>query len=117
MTDISISYSDGSTIKNADAILQQYEIALFTVPGEFSGEPDFGIGVQQWVAEPNNELSAQSLKQHIEAKTANMFSEIAISSLKIFQSAANSSVLTIELNVIILPYNQQRTITKDVTNN
>jgi hypothetical protein len=112
MRDVSLSYVDGSTLTGADAILEQYEIALFTVPGEFSAEPAFGIGVQQWVGEVNDSRNAKAIRQHIIAKTKELFPEISIVSVSISRS---NSTLSVNLEVVVMPYNQRGTIKKDIT--
>ena len=115
MIDISLSYEDGEVIKKARALLQRYEIALFTVPGELSCEPEFGIGIEQWVSEPNNEKSAKALRQHIIAMTDTNFPYIKIISLAISKTALDT--ISIDLRVMVVPENVEATIQKDVTSN
>ena len=115
MRDISISYKDGSTLYGADAILEQYEIALFTIPGEFSADPTFGIGIQQFVDEINNQKTAKAIRQFIIAQTNNFFPEIGI--LNIFTTRnVPSGTLTINIDLVILPYNKRTTLRKEISN-
>jgi phage baseplate assembly protein W len=110
--DISLSFEDGRTLTGADAILQQYEIALFTIPTEFHSEPGFGIGLEQFIGEPNSEISARTLRQRILATTRDNFPEIKINSVQMIQQ---ENTLTIQMDVTIVPYAQRATIRKDVT--
>lgn len=112
--DITHSYVDGSVLQDADAVLHRYEIALFTVPGEFSPDPDFGIGIQQWVGEANTKENAESLRRYVISKTKKMFPQIQVLNCVVYQKDLNTS--TIEINVIIIPYNKRATIKKDITN-
>lgn len=111
--DISLDYNDGKTITGADAILQQYEIALFTMPTEFSPDPEFGIGIEQFVGEPNTENTAYVIEQHIRSLTNRFFPEITIANM--FLEKPQENQITINMNIIIVPYAARRTIRKNVT--
>jgi phage baseplate assembly protein W len=110
--DISLSYEDGSTLTGADAIIQQYEIALFTSQTEFSSDPTFGIGLEDFISEPNNETTARAIKQQIISKTKSRFPEITIR--KILIQRAQENQVTVQLDIIVLPYAEEGTIKKDI---
>lgn len=111
--DISLSYTDGSTLTGADAILQQYEIALFTIPTEFSPDPTFGIGIETYLGEANSPVTAKAIKQRIVSFTRDQFPEIAIRGILITRSQTNQ--INVQLDIMILPYGERRVINKDVT--
>jgi len=111
--DISLSYEDGSTITGADAILQQYEIAIFTMPAEFSPNPAFGIGLEQFLGEVNNKTTARAIKQLIVSKTDKLFPEISIQKILIIQPQDNQ--ITVQMDVTIVPYAARRTLSKDIS--
>jgi len=111
-TDISLSWEDGSTITRTEAIKQQYEIALFTSPGELSAEPDFGIGLKRYIGEVNNEKNAKALKQLIVSKTKELFPEISLTRIEISRTTVDTISITIEFAVI--PFAQVTSITRTV---
>lgn len=111
--DISISYKDGSTLSEADAILEQYEIALFTSPSEFSPDPTFGIGIEDFISEPNTPTNAKALKQQIIARTKARFPEILIERIAI--TAPQDNQLNIQLDILIVPYGERATINKEIS--
>lgn len=112
MRDISISWEDGSTITNADAVIQQYEIALFTSSGEFWAEPNFGMGLEDYIAEPNNDALAKAIRAMITAKTATQFPELRITGMQVLRNSFNT--VSIGIDVIIVPYGERRLIQKDL---
>ena len=113
MRDISLDFRDGATLEGPDAILNAYEIALFTSPTEFSADPEFGFGLLDYVGEVNNEQNALSIRNFIVSKTKQFFPEIEITKLEIFKTDTNT--ISIQLDVTVIPYAEKRTIQKEVS--
>lgn len=110
-TEICSSYIDGSILFDADALVQRYEITLFCSPGEFEGEPDFGIGLADYVSEPNTELTAKAISSSIIAKTEALFEdEIKILSLQ--TNRPQLKQITVDLVIQLIPYGQVATVSK-----
>lgn len=99
--EITTSFVDGKILKEAEAILARYELALFTMPGEIESEPDFGIGMERYIGETNNRATADSVAQFIYLETQAKFPEIKVKSVKIDQSETKMSVT---ISVIVIPY-------------
>lgn len=110
--DISLSYVDGITILDGDAILEQYQIALFTERTEFSSDPSFGFGLETFLAEINNEVSAKAIKQRIISYTAEQFPEIIIRGIQITVPQGNQ--INISLSITVIPYGLSTTLSKDI---
>jgi len=113
MPDISLSHRDGITILDGDAILEQYEIALFTARVEFSADPAFGFGLEKFLGEINNKVSALAIKQSIISYTAEAFPEVIIHGIQITIPQGNQ--INISLNITIIPYGLSTTLSKDIT--
>ena len=114
MRDISLSYEDGSVLTDADAILQAYEIMLFTSPCEFSAAPDFGIGLEDYIGEVLNARNAAELRNFIIAKTRDYFPEIQILNLQVIKK--DISTIAVQIDILVVPYGQRRTINKEIKN-
>ena len=110
MRDISLSWQDGSTLIGANALLQQYEIALFTGQQEFASDPTFGIGLESFLSEPASPATARAIKSVVESITAQYFPEVSIRSLSITKPAFNQ--ITINLSIILVPYGLEQTINR-----
>lgn len=110
MRDISISYIDGVTLFAADAVLQQYEIALFTNEQGFPSDPTFGIGISSFVGEQNSPSTAAAIKSIVESITSRDFPEIRLLSINVTAPAFNQ--ITVDIRVMVIPYGEERTISK-----
>lgn len=110
--DISLSYEDGSTLTQGNAILQQYQIALLTEPTEFSSDPTFGLGLETFIAEANNEISGKAIRQRIVSYTRDNFPEIRIRNILITRPQDNQ--VSIRLDITVVPFGLNSTIRKDV---
>lgn len=110
--EISSSYIDGSVLMGPDALLQRYEVALFSDEGTFEGDPNFGIGLERFVGEPNNEVTAKAIKSLIQSKTELLFPEIKILTLSISKPQFNQ--VNIIITVQLVPYNQTSNIQKSI---
>jgi len=111
MTDLSLSYIDGKIVKDADALLERYEIALFTSFDSVMGDPSFGIGLDQFISEPNDAVTSKAIASVIKAKS-NVFPEIKILSIALSRPQINQ--ITIDLSVMIVPYGIIKKINKNI---
>lgn len=107
-----LSSSNGSVLYDVDCILQRYDHTLFCVPDDFSADPTFGIGIQQFIGESITPATSKLIKIFITNATEQLFPEIKI--LNIVVTSQQQNTFNIELTVNILPYGAVRQITKAV---
>jgi len=110
--DISPSYIDNQTLTGADAVLQQYEIALFTTSGSWGPDPTFGFSLEYYLSEPNTPQTATAIKSAIVAVTKSKFPQIQIESIKI--SRPTQYQVSIDLRVVVVPYGAKALIQKTI---
>lgn len=110
MIDISLSHIDGRTLFDGDAVLERYEIFLFTSPTEFSPFLTFGAGLDDLISEPNTEQVSSAIRQRILAETERLFPQIVINSISLTRPQLGQ--LNISLDVTVVPYNQRKIINR-----
>lgn len=111
--DISLSYKTGKTISDADAIMEQIEIALLTIPDEFSPDTNFGLGLEQYIYEINDEVNAKAIRHTLLAYMERRFPEVSVADLVI--SRPQLEQINIKLDINILDTNERRTVLVDYT--
>ena len=94
-----------------EAIKQNFKMLLLTSPGERIMEPEFGVGLHNYLFENINETTFASIVQRIQSQTATYISAINLEDISFITSDEDSSLHSNEVHISIkyniLPYDGQ----------
>lgn len=100
-----------------DQIKQNFKILLLTRPGEKLGEPEFGIGIQNFLFEMNTVETQSQINSRIRSQTNIYMPYITITQITLQRQQDNESGLYVAITYYVPQTNQQDQIVVDFPEN
>jgi len=119
---LSVSHKDGPyrvTKTVTEALTQDFKMLLLTNPGERMMDPDFGIGIRNYLFENASEFIYDELTSLIIDATASYLPQIQIEKVLFNESSddnqlndlIDSNIISITIRFSINPFSNQETLT------
>ena len=109
--------SDEDLTDPRDQVKQNFRTLLLTRPGEKLGDPEFGIGLQNFLFEMNSVETKSQISSRIKSQTSIYLSYIQITSIIIDSFEDSDNGLYVAVNYFVPQINQQDQIVVDFPEN
>ena len=100
-----------------DQIKQNFRTLLLTQPGEKLGDPEFGIGIQNFLFEMNNVETQSQINSKIRSQTNIYMSYLTIREITLQRFDNNENGLYVAITYYVPQVNQQDQIVLDFPEN
>ena len=107
------AYALNKTLK--DTVKQNFKMLLLTVPGERMMNPDFGIGLQTFLFEPNDFGTQEKISARIQEQVQEYMPFLDVT--EVYTSDEPGSLLHITISYTLLPTSEQDVLTLSLSQN
>ena len=107
------TYALNKTLK--DTVKQNFKMLLLTIPGERMMNPDFGIGLQTFLFEPNDFGTQERISARIHEQVGKYMPFLEVTD--IYTSDESGSLMHISISYFLTPTSEQDVLTLSLSQN
>jgi hypothetical protein len=89
-------------------VRQNLEMILRTIPGERMMDPEFGVGLEQYLFEPNTDSTRMAISAEIESQIDRYMDFIEVSGIYIDSGEEmGENILSISISYLVIPISEE----------